>query len=283
MKHNFLLFALCLWTLISFSQQLSKPQLLTQRDYFTNPLVSPKADYALITGQNFKGVYLLNLKTREITTITLSEGSGYGYSWDYKGQMVYYREHTDHEYVMNSHTMVYDIAQKSAKKIDLNHNYLPSYQGNNPDNSIVVYTNIQTLKIEAIDLNTLKKWVVTPEEGQFYNAVLSHDKTKVAVHNGATIYIYAIDGKEKGRKIGMGLATAWSPKDDFLLGFLDQSKDGHEISNSDLYLFDVNKATTQKITNTPDAYEMFPCFYGDDAILYADDKSGAIVTSKIKF
>lgn len=283
MKHKFLLFALCACALQTIAQQITKPKNLTQKEYYTNPLVSPKGDYALVTGQNFKGVYLMNLQSKEITTITTTDGSGYGYSWDTNNQNFYYRERSQGDYVMNSYTISYDVQQKRGKKIDLKHNYLPSYQGNSEKNQIVVYTNIQTLKIEAIDLKTAKKWVITNDEGQFYNAILSHDKKQVAVHNGASIYIYPIEGSSTGKKIGTGIATAWSPDDTQLLGFMDESKDGHEISNSELYLFDVKSATTKKITSTPDIFEMFPSFYGNDAIIYADDKSGAILTSKIKY
>ena len=140
-----------------------------------------------------------------------------------------------------------------------------------------------TLKIEAINLNTSKSWVVTNDEGQFYNAILSHDGKKVAVHNGPNISVYNIDGSGIISKLGVGIATSWSKNDNYLLGFMDESSDGHEISNSDLYMFDVTKSTSKKITQTKDSFESDPSFFGTNMIIYADEKTGQIFTSQINF
>lgn len=264
-----------------FSQSLSETKAITKQGFYTNPVVSPSGNNVLLTGEHFQGVYVLDLKSGKMITVSKTEGSGYGYTWSGDGQFFFYKERAENDYVMNSYVMKYDVKNNTATKLDINHNYLPSYKGN--DKGVVVYTNIGTLKIEAVDMSTSKKWVVTNEEGQFYNAILSNDGTKVAVHNGAGIYVYPVDGSQPGRRVGTGLATAWSKDDAFLLGFLDESRDGHSISNSELYRFDVQKETTQKITSTENTFEMFPAFYGEDSLLFADDKTGAIFTSKIKF
>ena len=281
MKKIGLLLLLILSGFSSFSQGMTEIKAITKTGFYTNPLVSPTGKFALLTGEHFHGVYLLDLLAGKIIAVSKQEGSGYAYSWAQDGQSFYYKERKEGDYVINSYVMKYDMEKGISSKTDLNHNYLPSYNGN--DKGIVVYTNIATLKIEAIDLNTNKKWIVTNGEGQFYNAILSNDGTKVAVHNGADIYVYPIKGSVEGKKIGTGLATAWSNDNKYLLGFLDESIDGHSVSNSELYLFDTEKGITKKITSTEKNFEMYPVFYGEDNLLFADDKTGILFTSKIKF
>ena len=51
---------------------------------------------------------------------------------------------------------------------------------------------VQVPKIEAIDLRTMKSWVVTNNDGQFYSATLSHDGKKVAVKKRDKLYHFYV-------------------------------------------------------------------------------------------
>lgn len=280
MKKYIVLIALCLNSFVGFSQNLSNIKKIPLRGFYTNPVVSPNGTHALLTGLNFDGVYLLDLKTNKIITISKVTGSGYGYSWSKDGKSFYFKEKKEKGYVSDSEVVHYNLKSKLSTKLpDVNHNYLPSYNG---EKVIVIYTNLTTLKIEAKDLNTSKSWVVTNLEGQFYNALLSNDRKKVAVHNGSDIYIYNTDGSGLIQKLGRGIATSWSKDDKYLIGFLDESSDGHSISNSELYVFDMASSKAQKITTTKQTFEMFPSFYDTNKIIYSDDKTGQIFTSEIK-
>ena len=283
MKKPIILLLTCLVYLCSYSQTLTEIKPLTTKGFYTNPIVSPTGNYVLLTKEHFNGVYLFDFKSQKTTQISKIAGSGYGYCWSNDGICFYFKEKKENDYVSNSEVKVYNIKRKIIQKLEINHNYLPSFQGNTKENNIVIYTNIHTLKIEAKDLNTNKTWLVTKDDGQFYNAILSHDKTKVAVHNGAEIYIYHTDGSGLISNMGTGIATSWSKDDQYLIGFRDESKNGHEISNSDLYLFEANTSKTTKITTTKNTFEMFPSFYDTNKIIYADDRTGQIFTATLKF
>lgn len=275
-----LLIGLCSYN--SFSQKLETPKKIPVKGVYSSPMVSPTNKHVLLTTPNFAGVYVLDLKTNKVTQISKVVGSGYGYSWSNDGETFYFKEKNEKDYVSNSVLKSYSIKNKRIENLpSLNHNFLPSYNGNN--NDIVVYTNIMTLKIEAKDLKSSKSWIITADEGQFYNALLSNDKTKIVVNKGADLYVYNVDGSGKPKKIGTGLATDWSNDDTYVLGFMDESKDGHDVSNSDLYLFDVAKAASKKITATENVFEMYPSFYDGDKIIFVDDKTGQLFTSKIIF
>lgn len=268
-----------------FSQKIEKMNRVDVEGFYTNPVVSPNGKFALVTGHHFKGAYVLNLKTNEITQISDKDGSGYGYSWDNNNEMVYFKQKEAKEYFTDSKVYCYSLKdKKSTLRTDIDINMLSSYHGNekNATSQIVVYTNLTTLKIEAKDLISKKSWVVTSEQGQYYNALLSPDGKKVAVHNGSDIYVYDINGTGKGKKIGTGIATSWSSDNQHLLGFLDISEDGHNVTNSEIYLFDIKTLKSKKVTNTEVLLEMFPSFIGKNKVLFTDDKTGAIYTAKLK-
>ena len=277
--NKIILFGSLLLSLSIYAQKIDHFERIEVEGFYTNPVFSPDGEFVLLTGEHLKGVYLLNLKDKSVKQISDKPGSGYGYSWDKSGESFYYKERSEKEYVSNSKVINYYVKDNHSKKItSLDHNYLPSYNGKS---GIVVYTNLSNLKIEAKDLSTSKTWTITNDEGQFYNAILSHDGKKIAVHNGADIFVYNIDGNSKGRKIGTGIATSWTDDDKHLIGFLDESEDGHTISNSELYLFDVQNAKTKKITNTEVIAEMYPTIH-QDKIIFADDKSGSLFIGTLK-
>lgn len=279
MKTKILLAATLAFGLQMQAQQLEKPKQIPIKGSFTNPVVSPDGKHVLLTKEQNKGVYLLELKTNKVTLISGAEGSGYGYSWNPDSNIFYFKEKGEKEFHSKSKVKAYAINRKKSTPLVINHDYLPNYNG---QNSVVIYTNQTTLKIEAKDLTTSKSWVITNDEGQFYNAILSHDGKKVAVHNGSNIYVYPIDGNSKGIKIGTGIATSWSNDNKYLIGFLDESKDGHSVSNSELLLFDVENAKTIKLTATTNLIEMFPDFSGNSQLIFSDDKTGKIYTAELK-
>ena len=252
---------------------------------FSNPVVSPNGKLALVTTEHAKGVFLINLQTQKALQISDKEGSGYGYSWNKNSQEVYFKQKEKGAFFADAKSYTFNIeTQKTSELQEINHNFLPSFTGydKGDSSSIVVYTDINTLKIHAKDLVSQKDWIVTNDEGQFYNAILSHDAKKVAVHNGANVFIYDIQGKEKPVNLGMGIATAWSPSDKYLIGFLDESADGHSITNSEIYMFSPDQKAPVKVTNTEVFSEMFPSFVNENTILFSDDKTGRLFTIDIK-
>lgn len=274
-----------LMSLSIYAQKIDHFERIEVDGFYTNPLFSPDGEFVLLTGEHLKGVFLLELKTKAVKTISDKPGSGYSYTWDRSGDAFYYKEKSEKEYFSSAKVISYNIRDNYSKKVEnIDHNYLPSYTGapsKKGDKQVVIYTNLASLKIEAKDLATKKQWTVTNDEGQFYNALLSNDGKKVAVHNGADIYIYDIDGTSKGRKVGTGIATAWSDDDRFLIGFLDESENGHTVTNSELYLFDVKNAKTKKITSTEVISEMFPTMH-KDKVIFSDDKTGRLFIATLK-
>lgn len=273
-----------LLSLSIYGQSIEQPRRIPIDGFYTNPLFSPTGEFVLLSTEHLKGVYLLDLSNNSVRQISDKDGSGYAYSWDRSGDFFYFKEKPEKGYFSDSKVASYNVRDHYVKKMAaINHNYLPSYQGNSKENTqqTIVYTDPADLKIKAMDLVSSRHWTVTNDEGQFYNAILSNDGKKVAVHKGADIFIYNTDGSSNGRRIGTGIATAWTTDDSYLIGFLDESSDGHVVSNSELYLFDIEDAKAKKITDTVNSAEMFPTVY-KDRIIFADDKTGGIYTATLK-
>lgn len=285
MKRKLVLFFALASSNFIFSQKIEKMNRVDVDGFYTNPVVSPNGKFVLVTGHHFKGAYVLNLKTNQITQISDKEGSGYGYSWDDNNETVYFKQKEQKEYFSDSKVYSYSLKdKKTTLRSDIDSNMMSSYHGKekNVTSQIVVYTNITTLKIEAKDLISKRSWVITSEEGQYYNALLSPNGKKVAVHKGSDIYVYEVNGNGKGQKVGTGIATSWSADNQHVLGFLDTSEDGHNVTNSEIYLFDSKTLKSKKVTNTEVLLEMFPSFVGKNKVLFTDDKTGAIYIAKLK-
>ncbi len=263
-----------------YSQSVQHTKKMEFDKFYTSPISSPNGKLALVTGEKFVGIYLLDLQSQKVSPITIPYANGYGYSWSTDNETIYYKVQPENGYVMDSEVFSYNIKTKKTTKLAINHNYLPSYQG---EKTVVVYTNINTLQIEAIDLATMKSWIVTNNEGQFYSATLSHDGKKVAVHEGSEIFVYNIDGSGVIAKLGAGIATSWSHDDAYLVGYLSESHDGHVISGSDIYLFDAKSGKSTKITDTERVLESNVSFLNSNTIIYSDEQTGDILISEIKF
>ncbi len=274
-------------TLISVDSVATQNLPLKIEGHYSRPAVSPNLDYILLAGEQGEGLFLYNSGTQEIKKISDNIASSYGYSWDANGKQFYYLEKPEEANMSESVVMTYSLedGKSSPSQMDIPCTYLPSFHGvdEQSENQIVVYTDLDDLQIYAIDLLSRETTNLTQDpESQFYSAILSHDQSKIAVHRDADIMIYTLDGSEEPYIIGQGIATQWSPDDQYLIGFRDESVDGHELSGSELYIFDLETKSAHQITSTEDRAETFPVFYGKDQILYSDPLNNVISTISLK-
>jgi Tol biopolymer transport system component len=283
MKKNLLLACIFAFSLNASSQEIFQTKKLELKGSYTNPLMSPDGSKILLTNKSYNSVVIYDTKTKKSKQISSIDNSGYGYSWSEDGNTIFYKVKPENGYIMDSKVMSYNLKTKKSTFLAINHNLIPSYKGEKTSSNVVVFTNVKTGKIEAQDLVSQKKWIVTNDEGQFHSATLSHDQKKVALHNGSNLLIYNIDGSGQLQDLGYGLATSWSPDDKYIIGYFDESTDGHELDNIDLYLFDIAKGSSTKLTHTNASFESNPSFFGTNQIIYSDEKTGKIYTSQIKF
>lgn len=230
---------------------------------FTQPLFNPKGEGVIYT--NAKGNALYYQKTINHTPAILLEESGVGNNigWSKNGELIYFKEKTkDYRTIiksMNVNTKETKEYSEYPKHIELRSLSI---------SDTIYYLNEQTLAVEAKCKG--KVWPITTERGNYYKILISPNNKYIAVHKSADVLLFSTNG-EFIRNFGRGIATSWSPDSKKLIGFMDESSDGHSITGSDLYLFDIAEGTSRQITSTNNAFEMWPVFKNNNEIIYTDN------------
>ncbi len=257
---------------------------VTALDGFSVPKWSPDGEKLIFTTAAFVGLYLLETSNpQDIKVLNTIPGAGYNASWLSDSKRVCFR---------NKELDQHGLGNLEVKCIDIESMKIQNAPSMNPDglasncsaklpSDPIVYTNTKTLQIEAHTLDKARKWNITNQPGQFYEAILSPDKKSVVVHEGNEMFIYATDGSGQTRSLGNGIATSWSPDGKHLLFFL-ATDNGHEITGSDLFLCEVADGHRWQLTQTREIFEMYPSFSPDGGtIAYSDENKGAIYTAKL--
>jgi Tol biopolymer transport system component len=265
--------------------EIKNIQSITFENHFTAPIWSPDGTKILVTANGNSGLYVIYLNNNNsIKKINDQQGAGYNASWSEDSKNILYREKIINSDYSSSFVVksINIETNEISKLLDINPNCIASNYTAKKNNDPIVYTNTKTLLIEAQYLDKSKTWIVTNDSGQYYQAILSPDKTKVVVHKGAEMLVYDINGNGLMSSIGKGIACGWSRDSKKVLYFLDESVDGHQITGSEIYLANADGSSTWQLTNTPDVYEMFPSWSPDNRkIVYSDDKSGKIFIADI--
>ncbi|MCI5056015.1 MAG: DPP IV N-terminal domain-containing protein [Flavobacteriales bacterium] len=95
--------------------------------------------------------------------------------------------------------------------------------------------------------------------------------------------VYAFDGSGLIKSLTDGIATSWFPDGKKVLFFLDESLDGHGVSNSDIFIVDVETNEITNLTNTPDVLEMYPSLSPNGKqITYTNSETGVLIIADLK-
>lgn len=229
---------------------------------FTQPLFNPQGEGVVYT--NAKGNALYYQKSINHTPAILLEESGVGNNigWSKNGELIFYKVKTEDYKILiksiNVNTKEINEYQNFPKHIELRSISI---------SDTIYYLNEQTLAVEAKCKD--KVWPITTEQGNYYKILISPDNKYIAVHRSADVLLFSTDGQFV-RNFGRGIATSWSPNSKYLIGFMDESSDGHSITGSELLMFDITKGTKSQITSTANAFEMWPVFKSDNEIIYTD-------------
>ncbi|MFO7657560.1 MAG: hypothetical protein R6W78_10865 [Bacteroidales bacterium] len=226
--------------------------------FFTKPVWSPDGKQLLLTGQNNRGLFLYDTVKKSIEHVNNNIRMKNKPVWLNSGEIAY-SERNKISYISRFKTTATDTAK------------------------ILLVVNTRKQKVESVSFTGDAKRDITPDKGLYYNPVVSPDGKKTVIHLGSQMYLYATDGSGMIKKLGTGLASSWSADSEYVFYFLDTSIDGHQTTNSELYVVNILTNAHQPLTQTNDMIEMWPDVSPDGKnIAFADQKTGLIFTATIK-
>jgi Tol biopolymer transport system component len=314
MKRLFLIFFILLIPfLLVFSQSkiepVGEPEVIFKKDHmFLRPSWSPAGDKIAFTGPKHKGIWVLDLTSKEIEQLTDSEGSGYQFAWSPDGDYIAYRARHVENYrskmsieAINIKTKNLEILTPQNKKVGL-----PQWGRNN---NILFYT--QNEKLQKINTGfkaaSLSKTIFSKEDVLFtsygkiqiakidkpdsllnpfskievINPVASPSERYIACEEyGGNLLILDLEKKKK-IDLGKGHRPCWSPDGNWI-SFMVSEDDGHNYLSSDIYVSSIDGKKQFKLTNSEELMEMNPDWSPNGkAIVYDEYKSGTIYIQNI--
>jgi Tol biopolymer transport system component len=116
---------------------------------------------------------------------------------------------------------------------------------------------------------------------RFFAPEVSPDGDRVVFQGLTTgIYVYT---RSTGSLVHLGAGTSpsWSPDGSRLVFELTED-DGHELSASDIYMYDLAASRMHRLTSTQSVIERRPSFSSDGTRIAFDDNTGGIYVGRLE-
>ena len=289
--------------------RLYQHQALTGTDtYFMDPDWSPNGRTILLTSKNYRGLFILDMRTRVVEKVSDAPAAGYWKSWSPNGDRIITIFSRFESKRRQNSLQVIDPIKRTVDEILPFGSGVPDHFGW-IDNISIYYINDLKINMVNMDDSEIKR----PKDRQI---------DKIVYHKGEHIYKHFLDNKEKikvgsasGEKlnlrvspngdrivyeilgghlwtskldgselvdIGIGYQPDWSPKGD-KIAYIISTDDGHDYTGSDIFMVNADGSKRVKITDTDDIIEMNPDWSPDgDHIVYNTYRDGIIYFISIK-
>ncbi len=250
---------------------------------FHYAVISPDGKFCLVSYEGYVGLEIYDVKTaKKMATIHKTARIGYGATWSADSKKIYYKEKNPE----TKKTEVKEfILQSSETNVlpNIHPSTLQSFVNAKEKDDPIIVINPKTLAFEIHTLGgDILKAIQPTAGGGYYQPLLSPDKSTLIVHSGSKMYWVNVQTFEI-KEIQDGIATSWFPDSKHFLYFLDESKDGHEITGSDIYLYNIETRQSKKITHTNQEIEMWPQLTNDGKMFSCvNARSGKVLIYSIQ-
>lgn len=219
-------------------------------------------------------LWLKNLINGEVTLLLTAKDLHNNYDWNSNCERVIYKQKNE-KYETTFYSL--DIEGNDTKALQ----NIPELTAINSFSvsDVIYFLEEENLQIKGKIGDSV--WSVTNDELNYYNLIISPNGDKMVAHAGANAFV--IDLKTHRKKLlCKGIFTDWHLDNEHLIGFMDESIDGHSITNSDILLCNSKTMETTKITETDGFFEAFPSFIDQNTIGFSDLHKGGVYKMEIE-
>jgi len=276
---------LLIFSATGFGQQikvLETVAITTENRDFTSPQFSPDGSKILFTQSGFRGLWLYDLSDKSIIQLNDHTGAGYEPVFTKDGRQVIFRvdeyikkrrysalaiqaigdektqyltekmRHLSPAILLNSNRLVYRV-NEDVKSVRLNND--KSIKTHIADE---IYGYIDNGKI-IIQNYGIRKERIPIENRDYIWFSLSPNKSEfIFTVVGGSTFISDINGNIL-TELGKANAPQWSPDGKWILYMVDED-DGHVITASDIWVYNLERKTKVQLTKTNDIHEMYPAW-----------------------
>jgi len=261
---------------------------------------SPDGKYLALTKPKYQGIYLLDMATRKITTVTSEYGAGYRFSWNKTGSAIAFKASLQTNYAL----YLYDLSSKKItvlrpesnligqpvfnSKGNIIVNYggecqiispqgkllksIPEVTSNviviTPDDRYLVYTDMDD-RLWAYEIESAKKIPLTDEGERYFSPIASPTENRIVCNKlGGMITLVDVPS---GRKIEIDTGDYFYFTPSGKTIFYTKTKDdGERIVEGELYYSSVTKPVPQKLL-LPRGIKLASAYHPGRGLAYLND------------
>ncbi|OGU70139.1 MAG: hypothetical protein A2V93_05785 [Ignavibacteria bacterium RBG_16_34_14] len=264
---------------------------------FMSPVWSPNGSMIAFTSSGYKGIWIINLKNKNVKQITNETAAGFALKWSddsksiltrvaryegvrrYNAVKIFNVETGETNQLTDYRTMMPglpDFALADEKVIMYGKDKLEIFdsgieaESNKKLNSSQKIVYLRDDKIAVEDITTSQLEIFEPVKGErVLNLQVSPDGNKVAFEIiGGDMYIMNVDGTGL-TDLGKGYRPKWSPDNRYIVYMITED-DGHQILSSDIYTIRIDGTEKINLTNTDNKLEMNPDWSPDGRSIVFD-------------
>ena len=287
---------------------LQDPEVIETGEYFMDPDWSPTGKTILLTSKNYRGLFILDVRTRVVDKISDSPSAGFWKKWSPDGRRIITIVSRFESKRRKNSLQVIDPIKKIINEIipfqtgvpdqlgwldniiiyhvnNLQINMINTDNGeiakpkNDQTDAIVHYKGEHIYKEYFTDAGRIK---VKSAPGEKLNLRVSPNGDRIVYEIlGGHLWTSKLDGSQLV-DLGIGYQPDWSPKGD-KIAYIISTDDGYDYIDSDIFIVNANGNGRVKITETADKIEMHPDWSPDgNQIVYNTYRDGIIYIISVK-
>lgn len=276
-----------------------------------HPVWSPDGKYLAMTSDNYRGIWVMDLRSYNTVPLTDEERAGYGFEWSSDSREIAcrtvkvakkrlsaikvfevetgmsrlvtdFRQHIGLPFWANKDLHICYTADKKFEIVSTERPMRPADARNGfyDKEEIVLFNSFG--RVIVSNLEQTRQTILVDPINRFINPQLSPARNKLVVEmTDGHIFVMNIDGTD-AVDLGPGSSPRWAPSGERLVYFISED-DGERIISSDIFISNISGEEKYQLTNTQDRIEMHPDWAPDgNSIVFDEYDTGLIYQIKLK-